>query len=155
MSQPDVALPDAGASWMTLSEDFLPADGSTPMTATLELRTAAGKRATLFDDSRLRPFAILDGVDLAPPIVRGEAPGLFTFVVNVPPGHANDSITLGATFDGAPIVAPATIPVALDPWTAGYPSYSEGGCNASRTGTGDLAPPLFLLALLALRRRAR
>ena len=156
MSQPDAALPDAGASWMTLSEDFLVADGSTPLTATLEMRTATGKRASLFDDSRLRPFAMLDGTDLAPPIVRGEAPGLFTFVVRMPAwAHANDSITLGATFDGQTVVGPLTIPVALDPWTAGYPSFSEGGCNASRGGTGELAAPLFLLGLLALRRRAR
>ena len=155
MSQPDVVLPDAASSWMTLNEDFVPSDGSTPVVATLELRTADGGRATLFDDSRLRPVALLGGVDLAPTLARGGAPGLFTFTVFVPQGHANQSITLGATFDGNPIVAYATIPVALDPWTAGYPSYTEGGCNASHTGGGDLAPPLFLLGLLALRRRTR
>lgn len=157
MSNPDAALPDAGKSWMTLSEDFVVADGSTPLTATLELRTTNDTRATLFDASRLRPFAILggSGVDLAPPIVRGEAPGLFTFVVTVPPGHANESITLGARFDGAPIVEPATIPIALDAWTAGYPSFSEGGCSTTRTNAGDVAAPLFLLGLLALRRRTR
>jgi hypothetical protein len=156
MAQPDAALPDPAASWMTLSEDFAPADGSTPVTATLELRTSNGTRATLFDDARLHAIAELaSGLDLAPAIVRGEAPGLFTFTVMIPPGHANESLTLGATFDGVPVVEPATIPVALDPWTAGYPSYAEGGCNASRTRTGDVAAPFFLLGLLVLRRRAR
>ena len=164
MSQPDSALPDAAASWMTLSEDFVPADGSTPLTATLELRTAKGTRATLFDDVRLRPVALLNGVDLAPPVVRGEAPGLFTFTVTVPSGSGNESLTLGATFDGVAIVPTATIPVSLDPWTAGYPSFAEGGCSASRTlgapapaqgKTGDAVAPLFLLGLLALRRRTR
>ena len=155
MSQPDAALPDASRSWMTLSGDFVPADGSTPLVATIELRTANDTRASLFDDSRLRPIAMLGGVDLAPPIVRGEAPGLFTFTVTVPAGSGNEALTLGATFDGAPIVAPATIPVALDPWTAGYPSYAEGGCNTTRGNAGDVAAPLALLGLLALRRRTR
>ncbi|HEY2365854.1 MAG TPA: S8 family serine peptidase, partial [Polyangiaceae bacterium] len=157
MANPDTALPDPSVSVMTLSEDYAVADGSTPITATLELRTSANHRASLFDSSRLHAIAILGGQALDAPIVRGAAPGLFTFTVAIPPGHPNERLTLGATFDGADVVPEATIPVALDAWTAGYPPYVGGGCASmsARSGTGNAAPALLLLGLLALRRRAR
>ncbi len=156
LAQPDTALPDPTRSWMTLSESFAVSDGSTPVTATLELRTSTDKRATLFDSSRLVPVAMLGSIPVETSIVRGAAPGLFTFVVSVPPGSAPSELTLGATFDGVPIVQYATIPVAVDAWTADYPPFVEGGgCSAARTHTGDIATPLLLLGLLALRRRSR
>jgi hypothetical protein len=155
MSNPDAALPDPTVSVMTLSEDYAPADGSTPITATLELRTSFNHRASLFDSSRLQAIAILGGQPLTATIVRGAAPGLFMFTVAIPPGHPNETLTLGATFDGSDIVPEATIPVALDAWTAGYPPYVGGGCSSARSGTGNAAPALLLLGLLALRRRAR
>jgi hypothetical protein len=159
MTQPDAALPDPSQSWMTLSEDFALADGSTPVTATLELRTTTNTRATLFDSSRLQPIALADGAAVSATIIRGAAPGLFTFTVSVPPGHAGGSFTFGATFDGAPIVQPATIPIALDSWTAGYPESSAGGgCDASPTRANALSfayGGLLVLGLLARKRRAR
>jgi MYXO-CTERM domain-containing protein len=155
MTNPDTALPDPNVSVMTLSEDYAPADGSTPITATLELRTSFGHRASLFDSSRLQAIALLGGVPIEATIVRGLAPGLFTFTIAIPPGHPNETLTLGATFDGADIVPRATIPVALDSWTAGYPPYVGGGCSSARSGTGNAAPAILLVGLLALRRRKR
>jgi subtilisin family serine protease len=152
---PDTALPDAGHSWMTVSEDFALADGSTPVTAVIELRTMADTRATVFDASRLQASAVVDGVPLPTNIVRASAPGLFTFTVSVPGGFAGQSLVFGATFDGVPIVSSITIPVALDSWSAGYPPASGGGCNTSPTRHDTLPAGLFGLALLALRRRAR
>ena len=102
---------------------------------------------------------VTDGAAVSANIIRGAAPGLFTFTVSVPPGHAGGSFTFGATFDGAPIVQPATIPIALDSWTAGYPESSAGGgCDASpaRANARSFAcGGLFVLGLLARRRRAR
>ena len=159
MSNPSAALPYAPSSVMTLSESYAVADGSTPITATLELRTLDGHRASLFDSSRLQAIARLSQTALPATIVRGAAPGLFTFTVAIPPGHGNESLTLGATFDGADVVPEVTLPVTLDAWTAGYPPYVGGGCaftsKAARSGTGNAAPALALLGLLALRRRAR
>ena len=159
MTNPDTALPDPDSSVMTLSESYAVADGSTPITATLELRTSGGHRASLFDSSRLQAIAVLGGQPLEAAIVRGLAPGLFTFTVAIPPGHPNETLTLGATFDGADVVPEATIPVALDAWTAGYPPYVGGGCAftswGARSATGNAAPAFLLLGLLALRRRAR
>ena len=157
ITSPDKALPDPSQSWMTLSEDFALADGSTPITATVELRTTSNTRATAFDSSRLQALASIGGTAIGTGgIVRGLAPGLFTFTVQIPPGFAGSSLTLGVTFDGAPVVSAITVPVALDSWTAGYPSYTEGGCNTqgSRAG-GDVGPSLFLLGLLAIRKRSR
>ncbi len=42
--QPSEILPDPGASWITLSSSYFAADGSTPLTAILELRTAPPSR---------------------------------------------------------------------------------------------------------------
>ncbi len=150
-------LPNADQSWISLSEDFALSDGSTPLTVTLELRSTPDLRASMFDISRLQAVALLGNQPLPATIVRGVVPGLFTFVVTTPPGHANETLTLGATFDGNPIVQYATIPVALDSWTAGYPPYAQGGCNAShakKATTGDALPLLLGLALLAVRRRS-
>ena len=40
MKDPALYLPSAAQSWLTLSSDYVAADGSTPMTAIVELRTA-------------------------------------------------------------------------------------------------------------------
>ncbi len=157
-ASPNAVLPDPNQSWLALSEDFAVSDGSTPLTVTLELRSTPDLRASMFDISRLQPIALLGNVPLPTTIVRGAAPGLFSFTVTTPPGNANQSLTLGATFDGNPIVQSATIPVALDPWTAGYAPFAQGGCTTTKStpsNKSDVVPPLFLSALLALRRRAR
>src|SRR5262249_37615128 len=40
MKTPALYLPEAARSWLTLSADYVAADGSTPLTAIVELRTA-------------------------------------------------------------------------------------------------------------------
>jgi hypothetical protein len=140
MSDPAKALPrpcESAAScksWITVSTDYLLADGSTETVAIVELRTAGGKPADLFEPSRLRAALTVDGltVNPAPAIVR-RGPGLWTYTVTPRPGFGGQSITFGATFDGAAIVVPHTIPIATDPWTASYPSQATGsGCAISR-----------------------
>ena len=54
MRNPELQLPAAAQSWLTLSSDYVPADGSTAVTAIVELRTGDAKhRADFFDKKRL------------------------------------------------------------------------------------------------------
>ena len=54
-----------------------------------------------------------------------------------PAGLGGSRATFGATFDGEPIVAARTVPIAADGWNAGYPSHATGsGCAVARAGTG-------------------
>ncbi|HSQ63730.1 MAG TPA: S8 family serine peptidase [Polyangiaceae bacterium] len=156
LSSPNAALPAVETSWMTLSEDFATADGSTPLTAILELRTSQDAQASLFDASRLVPVALVDGQPLSPqpPIVRGAAPGLFTFLVTLPRGLGASQLTLGALFDGRDVVPRVTVPIAVDAWASSYPPSVWGGCQS----TGQSGPPsafsvAAVLGLVLLRRR--
>lgn len=154
MQNPQAALPSAEHSWLSLSADYVTADGSTPMTVLLELRNADGqKRASLFDLSRLQPIASILGrpIQPQPTIVRGGAPGLFAFQVLLPRGLGGQALTLGATFDGVNVVDPVTVPIATDAWTASYLAEAKGACNASGGDPGMLG--LAVVGLLALRRR--
>ena len=155
MKSPVLVLPSAKASWATLSADYATADGSTPLTVTLELRSELGKRASLFDASRLQPVVTMLGrpVISPPEIRRSTAPGLFTYEVLLPRGLGGRTVTLGATFDGENVVSPITIPVATDTWTANYLGEAKGACNAGGGDPGVLAGLGAALALLALRRR--
>lgn len=160
MKSPALHLPALEQSWVSLSSDYVPADGSTPMTAIIELRTADGAhRGDLFDASRLEPVLLVDGerVEPPPPLVR-RGPGVWFFVWEPPPGLGGSSATFGATFDGAPIVTPRTLPIAPDRWTARYPSYAKGAsCGAaSAAPAGAAAGGFFLAAMgIALARRRR
>ena len=157
MRNPLEALPSPEHSWLSLSADYVTADGSTPMTVLLELRNADGqRRASLFDISRLQPVASILGrpIDPQPKMVRGVAPGLFSFQVNLPRGLGGQALTLGATFDGANVVEPVTIPIATDAWTANYLAQAKGACNAGGGDPGGLVG-LAVVGLLALKRRKR
>jgi len=158
--RPELFLPAADTSWIALSSTYVPADGSRAVTAIVELRTADGEhRADLFDAARLEADVRVDGVrKTAGPITR-KAPGLYTYSFRVgEDGLGLSNATFGASFDGAPIVAPRTIPVATDGWNAGYPSAFSGGC-ASTPREGDLAgasaATLVTLGAVALVRRRR
>lgn len=149
LSAPD-GLPSADTSWMTLSSSYVPADGSTPVTALLELRADdPRRRASLFDVSRLAARVVVGELAFAPEIVR-LAPGLFSFTVTVPAGLGGARATFSATFDGAPIVSPISVPVGADPWAAGYPSAAYGGCAASAPAPVTTFAPLALVAVVAL-----
>ena len=57
MKNPSLQLPSAAQSWISVSSDYVAADGSTPITAIVELRTADGAhRADFFDKNRLAAF---------------------------------------------------------------------------------------------------
>ncbi|MDF2693139.1 MAG: Ser-type protease [Labilithrix sp.] len=162
MRNPALHLPALEQSWVALSSDYVPADGSTPMTAIIELRTADGAhRGDLFDSVRLQPVLLVDGekVNPQPQLVR-RGPGVWFFVWDPPSGLGGSRATFGATFDGAPIVASRTIPIAPDRWTASYPSYAKGASCAAAPGTASNGVGTALLGLgvvgtLARARRRR
>jgi subtilisin family serine protease len=162
MKNPALHLPSAGTSWLTLSSDYVPADGSTPVTAIVELRTADGQhRGDLFDAGRLTPVLLVDDNPVQPPpsLVR-RGPGVWFFAWSPPPGLGGSRATFGANFDGAPIVASRTLPIGTDRWTALYPSHATGSsCSVVALGqvgaasAGGSAIAALALALLFWRRR--
>jgi MYXO-CTERM domain-containing protein len=149
-------LPDPSQSWLTLSEDYVAADGSTPLTAIVELRTTnAERRADLFDIARLQPVVLVDGRAAEnPPQMIKRGPGVYFFVWTPPPGLGGSRATFGATFDGQPVVSSRTIPIAADGWNATYPSHAGGsGCNMHGSAPGAGAGLLIAVAALFVRRR--
>jgi len=139
MQNPVLHLPAAERSWLTTSSDYVPADGSTPITAIVELRTADGAhRADFFDKTRLRPAVTVDGelVDPQPEMIR-RGPGVWFYVWRPPAGLGGGRATFGATFDGSPVVAPRTLAIASDRWTANYPSSATGSGCAAAPGTSE------------------
>jgi subtilisin family serine protease len=160
MKVPVLYLPSAAKSWLTLSAEYVAADGSTPMTAIVELRTADGQhRADLFDGNRLTPMLLVDGKPVEPkPTMVRRGPGVWYFEWNPPAGLGGSRATFGATFDGEQIVEAKTLPIAPDRWTALYPSYATGSsCTVSRTRAAGLGlGGAFLAAgLVAAARRRR
>jgi len=146
MKNPALQLPVAEQSWLTLSSDYVPADGSTPVTAIVELRTGDAKhRADFFDKNRIAPVLLVDGEPFeTPPEIIRRGPGVWFFTWKPPAGLGGSRATFGATFDGAPIVASHTVPIAADQWNAAYPSHATGsacgvrgvGADGTRSGTG-------------------
>jgi len=162
---PEEILPAPGASWITLSSSYLAADGSTPLTAIIELRTAPSasnptRRADLFDVTRLRPVVSIDDEPQPPPTLVRRAPGVWSFTVQPAAGLGGNTITLGATFDGVPIVVPKRIPVATDIWSASYATTATGGCSvegARRASAGRAVEwqAVLWLSVVACVRRTR
>lgn len=175
MKTPTLYMPARETSWITLSSEYVPADGSTPLTAVVELRTADGQhRGDLFDANRLTPVLLVDGLPFTPTtgLVR-RAPGVWVFTWTPPPGLGGGRATFGANFDGQPIVATKTIPIGPDRWTALYPNNASGsGCSSNFSSPAHAAngsgcsstPPLpsspvglgvAALALIGWARRRR
>jgi MYXO-CTERM domain-containing protein len=152
MHDPKLMLPSLDQSWITLSADYVAADGSTPFTAIVELRTADGQhRADMFEANRLAPVLFVDGKPIEDvPAMQRRGPGVYFFVWKPPPGLGGSRATFGAQFDGQPIVAPRSVPIASDAWNASYPSRAKGsGCSvhASSPGSSGGAGPAALVAL--------
>jgi len=138
LRNPMVALPVAAQSWLTLGADVYLADGSTPMQAILELRTAssgtgAAPPADGFAADRLVASVLVDGLPYAggvASLVR-RGPGVWLATVQLPGGLGGNNLTVGASFDGSAIVASKSIPIATDAWNADYPPRIAGGCAAA------------------------
>jgi hypothetical protein len=169
LRSPVLVLPVRGESWLTLGADQLLADGSTPLQAVIELRGArAGGSpppADGFEDGRLAAYTRVDGRPYggALPLAR-RGPGVWIASVQLPAGLGGSSLTVGATFDGAPVVGEKTVPIATDAWTAVYPASVAGGCGVApgREGAPRLPVPAggallgaLVAGVRALRRRAR
>ena len=158
MNDLTMQLPAANQSWITLSNSFVAADGSTAITAIVELRTTGGAhRADYFDKARLAPTLTVDGRPVDAPALVRQAPGLYTLTWTPPAGLGGSLASFGATFDGAPIVAPRTVPIATDSWNAGYPSGASGsGCDVGAVGASEGGGVAALaIAVAAAARRAK
>ena len=148
-------LPDAKASWLTLSAQYVAADGSTPVTAIIELRTADGAhRADLFDPRRLEAIVEIDGARQPPPTLVRRAPGVWFFTVRPEAGHGGSTMTFGATFDGVAIAKSKSIPIAADVWRAEYASQAKGGGCAVASTVGERNDPGMFALILATRSRS-
>ena len=167
MQDPAMRLPGACTlasckNWLTLSADYAAADGSFPIVAIVELRTADGvHRADMFDASRLAPVALLGGVPISPsPAMIRKGPGLWSFSVLAPVGSGGQVLTLGATFDGSDITARRTVPVAADIWGSEYSPSAGGSCAARpsrpapRSRGAWLAGALLVAGVARRRQRA-
>jgi MYXO-CTERM domain-containing protein len=158
-ADPKTALPSAAASWIALSTDYVAADRNTPTVATLELRTADGsERADVFDPARLKATVLVDGAPVEPlPTITRVAPGLFRFNYTPAAGLGGRNALIGASFDGTPIVAPRSLPIAADGWRALYAPRGLGGCSTGASSSSPSAPMmglgLGLVLAYALRRR--
>ncbi len=165
LRNPVTALPVRSESWLTLGAEEYFADGSTPLQAVLELRAARTGSSALpadgFTQSRLAAYALVDDRPLegAVQLVR-RGPGVWSVTVQPPAGLGLSHLSIGATFDGQPIVEQKTVPIATDAWTAEYPATVQGGCMVApyrtRGSTGDACSRgLGLLTLWLARRRSR
>ena len=131
LRDPALALPVRSESWLALGADQYLADGSTPLQAVLELRAsrtgAEAPPADGFAQGRLAAYALVDGrlYEGAAQLAR-RGPGVWVVTVELPPGLGPSHLTVGATFDGAPIVDEKTVPIATDVWTAEYPASIQG-----------------------------
>jgi hypothetical protein len=141
---PQATPPVRSESWLTLGADEYLADGSTPLRAVFELRSARGTALTApvadgFDSARFAPYARIGGrsVDAAALTTVRRGPGVQVSTLTLPAGMGGSSLTIGATFDGVPVVDEKTIPIATDTWSAAYPPTVRGGCaTAPPTGAG-------------------
>jgi subtilisin family serine protease len=161
LRNPAAALPVRSESWLTLGAEEYYADGSTPLQGVLELRAArtgtGAPPADGFAQGRLAAYALVDGRPYEGPVqLARRGPGVWSLSLQPPAGLGLSHLTVGATFDGQPIVDPRTIPIATDVWTADYPTSVQGGCATSPTRgrtREDWGVALGLFALCFARRR--
>jgi subtilisin family serine protease len=162
MRNPSTALPVLSASWLTPGGDFYVADGSTPMQVILELRAAGTGSgpppvADGFGEGRLVAHALVGGQPqqgAVQSLVR-RGPGVWVGTVVLPAGLGGQTLTLGATFDGADVVRPVAMPIAVDAWSAGYPASVKGGCGSGPAPRDGGLASVVVLLMMALARGRR
>jgi subtilisin family serine protease len=148
------ALPSRTYSWVTLGAEFCVADGSTPLQAVFELRsppTGAAPPAPAygFNESRLSVYARVDDLPAATSIsMSRSSAGIRVASIRVPAGLGGSKLTVGATFDGADVVPPKTIPIAADHWAADYPPAARGGCALAGSSRRAPASGSLILAVV-------
>lgn len=162
LRNPVKVLPVFERSWITASSHYAPSDGTRPLEVVVHLRAPSGEPADGFDVNR---FAVtMDGGDekVPPNRLQRLGPGLWAASFDVTRHRPDFAITLSATFDQAPIAAPVSLPVALDPWQARYPASARGASCSVATNAGVVggAPCWAVFGVVALgafllRRRAR
>lgn len=157
MQQPREALPAAERSWLVLGNDYWEADGKTAMVGLLELRNLDNDPADLFDISRLAVEISIADEALPPPTLERLGPGLYRFRALAPAGRGGQLARFGARFDGVPVVAAKSVPIALDGWRSRYATTLGGGCGmheqAARSGVWQAVVAAFVVALGRRRRR--
>lgn len=134
------SLPSRPDSWLTLGSEFCVADGSTPLQAVIDLRSAStGSGPPLaaqgFEESRFSVYARVDGSAGLPGAtsisISRSSPGVRVATITIPPGLGGTALTVGATFDGVDVVQSKTLPIATDHWNADYLPVITGGCSVS------------------------
>jgi hypothetical protein len=163
LRDPVLALPARSESWMALGADVCLADGSTPLEAVVELRAerttgTEPRPADGFGEGRLEAYARVDDSLAVPVPLSQVAPGVWVGRLELPAGSGGSRLTVGATFDGADIVDPKSVPIATDVWNAAYPPSVRGGCavgeRSSRSGGPFGIGFGFAIAVLVLGRKA-
>ncbi len=153
MERTEPSLPVRHMSWLVANASYVAADGETPLIAWLLLRNESDRRADGFDLSRLVASLTIDGQVTHPNLVR-MGPGLYRFETSIDAGHGGKNATINVTFDGADIIEPKVLPVAVDYWAATQTAGARGGCSTA-PGSGPEGPPWVLLVLGLLLRRRR
>ncbi|MGA7120727.1 MAG: S8 family serine peptidase [Polyangiaceae bacterium] len=153
LSGAKTGLPVASESWMTLGADVYLADGSTPLESVVELRTVADaggspEPADGFAAGRLLAYTRVDGSFYSAVPVQRVGPGVWLAVAQLPAGLGGATLTLGVTFDGVDIVAPKSVPIAGDSWSADYPTTARGGCAVA--GAGGRSLPEWLAGIFVV-----
>ena len=160
LQNPQVAWPVRAESWLTLGADQYLADGSTALQAILALRAARTDTTPVVPadgpfEGRLAAYALVDGHAVGPALpLAKRGPGVWIATVSLPRGLGGSSLTVGATFDGADIVNPKSVPIATDAWNAEYPPIVRGGCQLiARARSGGFWAAIGFVTAAALRRR--
>jgi MYXO-CTERM domain-containing protein len=152
--------PDPGASWMSLSDNYLHPDARWSVGGTVELRAGDGSLADGFDAHRLTVSA--SNAVITEPLSRVDA-GLWHFAVTGSPDSGAGSVDVDVRFDGVSLGEQGTklsghrtLPVGADLWTAAGTARAYGGCSTSAPTNGRVTwPALALLVALTARRKRR
>jgi uncharacterized protein (TIGR03382 family) len=152
MESTEPSLPVRDRSWLVANASYVAADGQTPLVAWLLLRNESDRRADGFELSRLAASLTVEGEVTHPSLVR-MGPGLYRLDASVAAGHGGKSATVNVTFDGADIVDPKVLPIAVDYWAATQSAGARGGCSTAPASGGSPWWALALSALYLQRRR--
>ena len=149
--QPVEALPDGSKSWMRPSDDYVDSSGATPATLLVELRTADGSPADLFDATRLT-IGLSDGAGDRNCVSERLAPGLWRCVYSAPK-NTPGPVTFSVALDGKQLLTPLTLRSAADPWTSRYATKLLSSCSFAPSTDHRREPTVCLaFGLLALAR---